>query len=181
MEFLKKFNKFDLNLEDEHGLYGIGYCSNTNREFYFDMDDYNKIKDYCWLEHKMSDGYCALETTDSINRKTIRMHYLIFSKYCDHVDRNPFNNRKFNLRNATNSENSINRGLKSTNSSGVTGVYFKKSINKWVAYLYYNKKQMHLGTFLNKDDAVKARLTAEKKYYGEFAPQQDMFFEYGVE
>jgi hypothetical protein len=180
MKFQKKINKFDLNLEDEHGLYGIGYCSNTNRIFYFDMDDYDKIKEYCWCEHKMSDGYCALETVDSKYKNTIRMHYLIIGKYADHADRNPFNNRKFNLRNATKSENSINRGVKSTNSSGFTGVYFKTSINKWVAYLYYNKKQLHLGTFINKHDAVKARLAAEKKYYGEFAPQRHLFEEYEI-
>ena len=46
MGFTKKTNIYELNLHDENGLYGVGYCSNTNRKFYFDMDDYNKIKDY---------------------------------------------------------------------------------------------------------------------------------------
>ena len=44
----RSVNKYDLNLIDEHGKYGVGYCSNTNNKFYFDMDDYDKIKDiYC--------------------------------------------------------------------------------------------------------------------------------------
>ena len=35
----KKYNDFKLNLEDEYGLYGIGYCINTNNEFYFGHND----------------------------------------------------------------------------------------------------------------------------------------------
>jgi hypothetical protein len=37
-----------------------------------------------------------------------------------------------------------------------------------------------LGYFINKDDAIKTRLSAEAKYYGEFAPQKHLFEEYGV-
>lgn len=37
-----KQNKYDLS-----GEYGVGWTSNTNEEFYFDLEDYNKIKDYC--------------------------------------------------------------------------------------------------------------------------------------
>ena len=40
----KKYNKYNLN-----GEYGIGWTSNTNEEFYFDLEDYDKIKDYCWF------------------------------------------------------------------------------------------------------------------------------------
>ena len=43
----KKYNKYDLS-----GEYGIGWTSNTNQEFYFDLEDYDKIKDYCWIYNK---------------------------------------------------------------------------------------------------------------------------------
>ena len=56
-----KGNKYDLNRE-----YGIGWTSNTNQEFYFDLEDYDKIKNYTWLE--TDSGYIA---SDSINRKRI--------------------------------------------------------------------------------------------------------------
>ena len=38
----KKYNTYDLT-----GEYGIGYTS-KDEEFYFDLEDYDKIKDYCW-------------------------------------------------------------------------------------------------------------------------------------
>ena len=45
-----KQNIYDLKSNIE---YGVGYASNTNKPFYFDKEDYNKIKDYCWYETKM--------------------------------------------------------------------------------------------------------------------------------
>lgn len=41
-------------------------------------------------------------------------------------------------------------------------------------------KQKHLGYFANKNDAVIARLKAEAKYFGEFAPQRHLFEEYNI-
>lgn len=38
-----KPNKYDLS-----GEYGIGYNASDNREFYFDLEDYDKIKDRAW-------------------------------------------------------------------------------------------------------------------------------------
>lgn len=58
---------------DLTGEYGIGWTSNTNKEFYFDIEDYDKIKDYCWYEN--DGGYVVTQR----NRKTIRMHRLILN------------------------------------------------------------------------------------------------------
>lgn len=182
-KFIKKYNEFKLNLMDEHGLYGIGYCSNTGREFYFDMNDYDLIKDYCWCEHIMQDGYCALETsmfTEFNCKKHLRMHYLIVGKKYDHIDRNPFNNRRHNLRAATNSQNSMNRSMRDDNSSGVIGVSWKKSNQKWVSYICVDGKQIYIGIFDNKNDAIIERLKAEIKYFGEFAPQKHLYEQYGI-
>lgn len=175
IESTKKYNKYKLNLEDAHGLYGVGYCSNTGREFYFDMDDYDKIKDYCWHEKKQHHGYSSPAT-----KQNIRIHYLISGKYSDHSDRNPFNNRKYNLRAATAQENARNISLSSNNTSGFTGVSTDKRYNKWRAYINVNGKQISLGAFENKEDAVRARLEAEEKYFGEFSPQRNLFEEYGI-
>lgn len=41
-EACKKYNVYDLS-----GEYGVGYTY-QGEEFYFDLEDYDKIKDYCW-------------------------------------------------------------------------------------------------------------------------------------
>lgn len=41
-------------------------------------------------------------------------------------------------------------------------------------------KEIYLGAFASKDDAIKTRLEAEAKHFGEFAPQRHLFEEYGI-
>ena len=177
----KKYNDYQLNLADEHGLYGIGYCTNTCSEFYFDMDDYDKVKNGNWIEVIPSSGYHILQSWDKESKTIVRMHWLIIGKYYDHADRNPLNNRKYNLRKATFTENAQNQPIKKTNTSGFIGVTWLKNKNRWVAYITIEKKRKHLGLFVDKEDAICVRLRAEKEYFGEFAPQQHLFKKYGIE
>lgn len=63
----------------------------------------------------------------------------------------------------------------------MVGISWKKDKKKWKAYLSVNSKQIHLGYFVNKDDAIRARLEAEAKYFKEFAPQRHLFEQYGIQ
>jgi hypothetical protein len=72
----------------------------------------------------------------------------------------------------------MNINIQSNNTSGITGVYWNKE--KWNAIIIKNRKRIYLGSFINKDDAIKARLEAEKKYFGEFAPQKHLYEQYGI-
>ena len=172
----KKYNQYDLS-----GEYGIGYCSNTNNQFYFDLDDYNKIKDYCWNEQIDEHGYRELKAPllDG-TRKAVHMHQLLGYNGGDHIDRNPLNNRRNNLREATIQENNWNRSVFRNNTSGITGVNFETSRNKWRARICIDEKRLELGFFIDKEDAIKARLRAEKEYFGKFAPQRHLFEEYNI-
>lgn len=174
----KRYNQYKIDIEDQNGLYGIGYCHNTGKEFYFDMDDYDKIKDYCWSEHKDDKGYSRLQAI--INGKLITMSHILGYKNCDHKDRNSMNNRKYNFRIATYSQNNMNQSISSNNTSGFVGVSWHKSKCKWTAYISINKKHTHLGDYTDKKDAIIARLQAEAKYYGEFAPQRHLFEKYDI-
>lgn len=87
----------------------------------------------------------------------------------DHINHRKYDNRKFNLRTASRSQNNMNVGLKSNNTSGVTGVRWNKNRNKWESYIVINKKYIYLGLFKEFEDAVKARRKAEEKYFGEYA------------
>jgi hypothetical protein len=159
-----KYNTYDLT-----GEYGIGYTS-KEEPFYFDLEDYDKIKNYCWRKDK----YKYIVTNEKEDdRKIIKMHRLIMNVYdedikIDHIFHNRYDNRKKFLRIASNIENSQNRSLQSNNTSGYTGVWYDKKRNKWVAEIKVNKKKKHIGRFNNLQDAVIARKNAEIKYFGDF-------------
>lgn len=87
----------------------------------------------------------------------------------DHKNGDSLDNRLCNLRFATKSQNAMNSIAFGHNTSGHKGVSWSRPNNRWKAYIMKNQKQMHLGYFKKKLDAVNARLVAEKKYFGEFA------------
>lgn len=176
----KKYNEYVLNLEDEYGKYGMGYCSNTCREFYFDMDDYEKIKDICWIEDIRKNGFSVIKGRDTKTNKVTYMHTFLGCNNYDHKDRNELNNRRHNLRPATLSENARNHSISKRNTSGFIGVSWSERRHKWKASIHVNGKETHLGIFTDKKDAIVARLKAEKEYYGEFAPQIHLYEEYGI-
>lgn len=61
---------------------------------------------------------------------------------------------------------SLVRGTRKNSYSGVTGVSWNSKRCQFEAYISAEgKKKLHLGWFDNKEDAVKARKEAEKKYY----------------
>ena len=108
------------------------------------------------------------------------MHTFLGYAHYDHIDRNELNNRKYNLRKCTKKDNNRNRSLPSNNTSGAMGVNWERRRNKWRSRIVVDEKEIYLGTFQNKEDAIKARLKAEAKYYGEFAPQRYLFEQYGI-
>ena len=65
-------------------------------------------------------------------------------------------------------------------SSGVNGVYWDQSKNKWAANIRYGGRRYFLGRYSDKTDAIVARLLAEKKHYGDCAPQSYLFNKYNI-
>lgn len=87
----------------------------------------------------------------------------------DHINRNPADNRISNLRLATRSENNVNAGLRSTNSSGVRGVYWSKRSERWIARVQKGGRQVHVGSFKSLDQASAAVRDAYVREFGAFA------------
>ena len=83
---------------------------------------------------------------------------------CDHINGDSLDNRIENLRLVTQSGNNRNIKLPKNNKSGVCGVRWHSGAKRWLAAIKINQKEKHLGSFKEFDDAVKARISAEKKY-----------------
>ena len=54
------------------------------------------------------------------------------------------------------------------NTRGHSGVHYSIRENAWKAYIYYDNKLIHIGTFTSKQDAINARKRYEKKYHREY-------------
>tara|TARA_R110002049_G_scaffold286676_1_gene468478 strand:- start:4 stop:621 length:618 start_codon:yes stop_codon:yes gene_type:complete len=90
-------------------------------------------------------------------------HYPQWPNSVDHINRDGCDNRIVNLREVTAREQSANTGLSKANTSGVKGVSFLKDKGKWRASMNIDGKKTNLGTFLTMNEAVAARLQAEKR------------------
>ena len=88
----------------------------------------------------------------------------------DHINRNKSDNRIVNLRLASRSQNNINSGLHSHNTSGFRGVYASR--NKWAAQIKLNGKKIYLGRFNTAEEAHQCYLAAARELYGEFVQQK---------
>lgn len=60
------------------------------------------------------------------------------------------------------------------NTSGVTGVCFNTTTKRWTAQITFKGKRTHLGTFINKEDAIKARKYAEEKLHKDFLREKGL-------
>jgi|TARA_R110000868_G_scaffold126261_1_gene333242 transcriptional antiterminator len=135
-------------------------------------------------------GWNIVENTDSCNGynrieldgKNIMRHKLI--KFCfnfeegdsihgesganeisvDHINGNRLDNRAENLRNATHSEQNLNKNCK--------GYYFDKAANKWRVYITINKKRTHIGYYTIEEDARKVVQEMKIKHYPNYTPRE---------
>lgn len=172
----KKYNRYDLS-----GEYGIGYTSNTNEEFYFDLEDYDLIKDYCWFNHGSGKENKSnhVATREPRTNKKFYIHNLIMGDiFIDHINNNPLDNRRKNLRKCTQRENTKNTSKPKNSTCEFMGVSIEHG--SYVARIGHDKKKIHLGSFKTLEDAIVARLNAEKLYCGEFAPQKELFEKYNI-
>jgi len=136
-----------------------------------DPDDYQKLSPYHWqLFENKSKNYYAVRID---NGRFIKMHRVIMNaplgKIVDHRNGEGLDNTKRNLRFATCAQNNYNVKRTKKGSSKYRGVSRHKGMNKWMAYISYNCKKIHLGYFENEEDAARAHDYAAVIYHGDFA------------
>lgn len=135
----------------------------------------------CLKPQLSSNGYYNVTLCKNGKKSTPLIHRLVAEHFLskinqtvNHIDGNKLNNNINNLEWITYSEN-LTHAHKSKlrkkthkknkkNTSGKVGVVFDKSRNHWIARMHKNSIPISLGCFKNKEDAIKARIEAEKLY-----------------
>ena len=141
-----------------------------------DDDDFERIAKYRWYAHRNSSGivYARATIKDSNGRnKRIRMHRLVLNECApliDHVNGNGLDNRKQNLRLASNSQNLGNsrKGF-GQGSSKYRGVHWDRMARFWRACISIKNRTKWLGTFPSEIEAATAYDLAAKEHFGDFA------------
>jgi hypothetical protein len=86
----------------------------------------------------------------------------------DHIDRDPLNNTRANLRLATIAQNNMNKSCRGGRSK-YKGIVYRARKKLWLARITVNGKCKYIKSCKSEIDAAKAYDKAAKKYFGEFA------------
>lgn len=139
-------------------------------EILLDDEDYDRVVSlnrtlivHKSMRHKQKDIYYV---RFSLNSKKVLLHRWIMNcppdKVVDHINHNPLDNRKHNLRICSSAENLRN---KANNKTGYNGVSWIERDRTYRATIYVNGKLIHLGQSKNLQEMVKLRKQAEKRYF----------------
>lgn len=141
-----------------------------------DEEDYEKLSKIKWrsLLSSKNISYAIRTIQQNYKKENILMHRFVLNLsdktlHIDHINGNGLDNRKSNLRITNRNGNMRNLTRERVNNtSGYRGVSFDKESNKWLSYIYINRKQKKLGRFTNKEDAAIAFDKAAKSLFGDF-------------
>ncbi len=129
----------------------------NGEHFLIDKEDMERVSRYYW--HIDKTGYVI---SRSENKKALYLHNFIMGFepqkkiHIDHINRNPLDCRKCNLRIVTAQQNSMNKSKQKNCTTGYTGVTFLKRKNAYNARIGLNDKRIHLGQ--NKDPVICAQM-----------------------
>lgn len=133
-----------------------------------DDEDYDYLSQFNWFARRDTNTFYASRNIILADGKktSTQMHREILGTkqgvFVDHKDRNGLNNQKSNLREVTNAQNSQNTGPHVDSKTGIKGVSFERTRNRWRVNIMLNGKNKNIGRFLTLDQAIEARNKADK-------------------
>lgn len=136
-------------------------------ETIIDENIYYDVIKYNWYLN--NHGYVIGRGED---KKLVLLHRYIMDysgdNFVDHINNDPLDNRKENLRIITPQQNSQNKTSHKNGTSTYIGVSFNTKYELWVANITLNGKIKYLGRFNDEIEAAKVRDKATIEFYGEF-------------
>lgn len=149
----------------------------NNIEFFVDDEDFELVNSYKWraVEHgrgfRVSRGNCHTRNGNWHSKCALVHRFLLKAEkhqIIDHIDGNPLNNQRSNLRFCTFQQNLWNKPLRKDSKSGVIGVRRNKN-NSFTVRIQISGKRLCLGTFNSIKEAASKYNEAATIHFGEFA------------
>lgn len=133
-----------------------------------DNEDYEWLNQWQW---HYNNGYAKRAQGKLCDN--ILMHRLILEApsgfQVDHINRNRLDNRRTNLRIATQKQNLYNKVKYKNNTSGFRGIVWYEKRKKWGAGIRFNGKRIHIGMFHDIKEAAKSYDKWAKLLFKEYA------------
>lgn len=126
-------------------------------KFRISLEDINLIINYKWAAKQKSNGIYIVNDKLGYIHNTIMPHRNGFT--VDHIDRNPLNNTRENLRYATGKEQTFNQKKKET-TFDIKGIQTRN--NKYLAYIKLSSKRYLSPYYPKYEQAVYARYLLEQ-------------------
>lgn len=134
-----------------------------------DSVDFEWLKQFKWFANK--GGYAVRSVKNPGGTVLMHREIMVAPKgfSVDHINGNPSDNRRANLRICNQSQNGANSRVRKNNTSGVPGVSWEKRFKLWRAYIMINRKQVFVGHYKDLNVAKEAREQKARELFGEFA------------
>lgn len=148
-----KSNKYVIHLEEKY----VEMFDSSDQKFLIDLEDLERVSQYCWTVRKgKSFGYVKTWTKE---KHSLLLHRFIMNaqpgQIIDHINRDPSDNRKANLRFCTWSQNNRNK-------SNVKGYY--KTKNGFLVQIKINRKVISK-TCKTEEEAIAIRKQLVEEYF----------------
>ena len=140
-----------------------------------DAADYEWLSQWKWCASRRGDTFRVqrAEYLGYRSQRSIFMHRAIMrpdaGSVVDHINHDPLDNRRANLRVCSQSENVRNRTSANRSSSKFLGVGWYARNSKWHARIQVNGLGLHIGYYDDETEAARSYDAAARLHFGDFA------------
>lgn len=139
-------------------------------EILLDIDVFEKHSKTLYVQKDKRNNYRNVNVFEEGSKKRLSRQIMSITdkeQQVDHINGNPLDNRRSNLRVVSHQENMMNKKNYKNNTSKIKGVNLNKK-GLWVARIQVGNQRIFLGSSKDKAKAEKLRLEAEEKYFGKY-------------
>lgn len=180
-KFLDNIQRTNSDLNDYIVSNGIAYFNLYNQRnkriatFIVDVCDVQKIRYHKW---RLSCGHVVTGLPSKGQQRELSHVVLDIPKeddfkVVDHINGDPLDNTRNNLRICSQSENALNKSFMSNNTSGFIGVSYSKDKDRYDPEIRLGYTRCHLGLTKTIEEAVYKRYVAEQILFGEYANEEE--------